>query len=210
MSSFFTILIISLPLLSGCAGYRLYGERSFAEEMNQEDSFFISGRDFPFSEGDRGRTHRNAEQIAARTPASLKEAAQAKEQSRLTAELMKRESRLSGAELKKYNGIKRELGTLSEKIYYLQLSPAERGEYINMRIPHERRPQFKSENPHYKQDISLNMTKEDVVHRWGRPSLIEIAGEPVRQNERWIFIRLSGRRTLYFEEGRVRGWTILD
>ena len=204
------ILILALPWLSGCAGYRLYGQRSFTEEMNREDNFWVVGRDFPVTAGDRGPSHRSFGEIHARTPASIPERAKVREQSRLTSELIKRESNLSHQELQQYTKIKGELRNLSEKIYYLQLSPAERREYINMRIPQERRPWFKHRASNFHKDISLNMSKEDVVHLWGRPSLIEVAGEPARQNERWIFIRLDGRRTLYFEGGRVRGWTILD
>ena len=204
------ILILALPWLSSCAGYQLYRQRSFTEEMNREDNFWVVGRDFPFAAGDKGSGHRSLQEIHARTPASLQERAQVREQSQLTRELIKRESHLSHQELQQYNKIKGEFGTLSEKIYYLQLSPAERREYISMRIPKERRPWFQHHSSNFHKDISLNMSKEDVVHIWGRPSLIEIAGEPARQNERWIFIRLDGRRTLYFEAGRVRGWSILD
>ena len=204
------ILVLVLPFLSSCAGYRLYGQRSFAEEMSREDNFWVVGRDFPITAGDKGPSHRSFQEINARTPASFQERAEAREQSRLTSELIKRESSLSHQELQQYTKIKGELGNLSEKIYYLQLSPAERREYISMRIPRERRPWFKHHNSSFHKDITPNMSKEEVVHLWGRPSLIEVAGEPAQQNERWIFIRLDGRRTLYFEGGRVRGWTILD
>ena len=178
--------------------------------MGQEDNFWIPNQDFPHSAGDQGISHRNRQQIAIRTPSSLKERANAREHSRLTNELNRREYQLPKGERQLYNQIKRELGSLSEKIYYLQLSPTERREYINIRIPSERRPRPKAQRIHYDKDITLNMTKEDVIHLWGRPSLIEVAGTPSDQNERWIFIRLSGRRTLYLEGGRVRGWTILD
>ena len=205
------IIILTLPGLFGCAGYRLYGQRSFAQEMNRgDDSFWVPNQDFPLSAGDGGASHRSRQEIMARTPSSLQEKAQAKEQSLLSAELVVRESHLSPKELQQYTQIKRELGSLSEKIYYLQLSPGERLEYINMRIPSERRPASMPTASNRDKDISLNMTKEDVVHLWGRPSMIEIAGDPSEQNERWIFIRLRGRRTLYFESGLVRGWTLLD
>ena len=210
MPTSFYILILGLPWLISCAGHRLYGQRSFTQEMNQEENFWIPSRDFPVATGDKGPTYRNRREIMARTPASLKEKAEAREQSLLITELIRRESLLSHADLQQYALIKQELGSLSEKIYYLQLSPAERREYIKIRIPRERRPSSVPINPNFDGEISLNMTKEEVVYRWGRPSLIEVAGDPAHQNERWIFIQLSGRRTLYFEHGLVKGWTILD
>ena len=210
MPSSLYILVLGLPWLISCAGYRLYGQRSFTQEMNRDDDFWVANRDFPVTAGDNGFTHRSHRQIARRTPASLEERADAREKSRLTVELLKRESRLSHSELQRYSQIKRELSGLSEKIYYLQLSPRERREYINIRIPPERRIASMASSSNFAKPISLNMTKEEVVYLWGRPSLIEVAGNPSAQNERWIFIHLSGRRTLYFEGGLIRGWTILD
>ena len=209
LPSFYMIILI-LPCLFGCAGYRLYGQRSFAQEMNQDDDFWIPNRDFPITAGDKGLSYRSRQQIADRTPSSAREKAETREQALLTAELLKRESSLSRSELQQYIQIKHELENLSEKIYYLQLSPVERRKYVNIRIPPERRFASMPPRSNFDKEISLNMTKEDVVHRWGRPSLIEVAGEPGHQNERWIFIQLNGRRTLYFEGGLIKGWTILD
>lgn len=63
-------------------------------------------------------------------------------------------------------------------------------------------------------DISLGMTQELVRRSWGKPDAIEVAGNPLYRNERWIYqgyqassegYELQSRR-VYFEGGRVVGW----
>ena len=53
----------------------------------------------------------------------------------------------------------------------------------------------------------LNMTKEDVISSWGRPDRVDIAGKPSYENERWVYRRDGAVKYIYFEAGKVGGWT---
>ncbi len=63
-------------------------------------------------------------------------------------------------------------------------------------------------------DIALGMSKELVRKSWGDPESIDVAGNPVYQNERWNYkayvTDTSGykkeNRLVYFEGGYVVGW----
>lgn len=62
-------------------------------------------------------------------------------------------------------------------------------------------------------DLILGMEMNDVRDSWGPPGQIEIAGDPDRGDQRWLYFTspskrwgLSQARIVYFEEGRVSGW----
>ncbi|MCB0419493.1 MAG: hypothetical protein KDD61_00755 [Bdellovibrionales bacterium] len=63
-------------------------------------------------------------------------------------------------------------------------------------------------------DVVLGMNKKAVVESWGEPDLVEVSGNPMYENERWLYKRLvssnegfeNENRVIYFEFGRVAGW----
>ena len=62
--------------------------------------------------------------------------------------------------------------------------------------------------------LRIGMPKSYVRRQLGHPSVVEVAGNPVYGNERWIYENsietLKGSyqetRVIYFEEGSVVGW----
>jgi hypothetical protein len=64
-------------------------------------------------------------------------------------------------------------------------------------------------------DIALGMSSKAVTESWGDPDAVEVAGDPVYGFERWKYNRyVSGDegyqkelRIVYFEGGRVVGWS---
>ena len=62
-------------------------------------------------------------------------------------------------------------------------------------------------------ELTLGMEQSDVLSIWGQPRDVEIAGDPQAGNQRWIYFsglseqwKISARRVVYFEAGRVAGW----
>lgn len=63
-------------------------------------------------------------------------------------------------------------------------------------------------------NLHLGMGKSRVQNTLGQPSVIEVAGNPKYENERWVYERsvptLKGyykeKRVIYFEGGNVVGW----
>lgn len=218
-------VILPLVLLVGCAGMHFTTERSFIKEMNGKTELWVAGTDFPITAGDRGRAYRTYDQVLGRTPASRAESQATNHESSLINELRWKESRLSYLERSKYEDIKWELGGVSDRIYYLDLSPYERQEYILAKFPKtsrevvntNRRPSSTRTGGiightigSFGSEISINMGKGDVIERWGRPSKVDIAGNPSRENERWIFYRGGSQKIVYFENGRVQGWNTME
>ena len=62
-------------------------------------------------------------------------------------------------------------------------------------------------------DVSVGMTTRDVIHSWGQPSDVQWAGNPVQGNQKWTYQHLDSKwgmaetRTLYFERGKLVGWS---
>ena len=57
-------------------------------------------------------------------------------------------------------------------------------------------------------DISMGMSKDNIIGRWGQPSRVDIAGNPINQNERWSYYESGKVRQVFFEAGKVEGWSI--
>ena len=63
-------------------------------------------------------------------------------------------------------------------------------------------------------DIVKGMSRNAVKQSWGEPDAIEVAGNNMYGNERWIYKKLMSTdegyqhetRYVYFEAGRVNGW----
>ena len=63
--------------------------------------------------------------------------------------------------------------------------------------------------------VTLGMTQEEVREIWGTPNEVEAAGRR-EGDERWVYeeglsafrnARIHRNRTVYFEHGRVAGWS---
>lgn len=203
------------PFLGGCA--QLLERRSFIDEMNREDSFFMAGRDFRTVPGDSGEMQRSREDLMARTPASYRSKEEFETQRSLEQELERRENGLSEHERLVYQQAKSVLSTASERIYYLNLSRAERQNYLQMRMAdaepyahndRERRPlSLLEEREVSPPQLQVGMDKDVVVNMMGRPSRVEVAGDPRFENERWVYRQDGSASYVYFEGGQVHGWT---
>lgn len=62
-------------------------------------------------------------------------------------------------------------------------------------------------------DVTLGMSRQDVLASWGQPSDVEKAGTRNTGNERWIYYQglttrwsMRSARIVYFESGQVVGW----
>ncbi|WPU64778.1 hypothetical protein [Peredibacter starrii] len=201
-------LILSLFLLTSCAD--LYTGRSYLTEMESDDSRFFNPRDdFPVVGGDSGRFWNTEEETRARTPASLGDIAEENRKRSLRQELRELESSQSEDEL--YQKYQHKFGTVSERIYFLELPPRERRDYLASRgFLEEEKVEMTSERERAfavrGQDILLGMSKNEVVESWGKPLRIEIAGNPTYENERWLYRVKNGQKFIYFEGGQVQGW----
>lgn len=216
MKSF--LIILSLTLLTSCAG--MFENRSFISEMDhQTDDIFVAGEDFDYVSGDSGTPYRSREEIRSRTPASGIEKSRRDEYSSLMKELSFKERKLSMKERALYKEVQPYLESDSEKIYFLDLSPSERREYLDSRridyqgsqassVGFGGRRSLASLQPVYSGALHLGMTKGDVVQTWGRPARVEVAGNPTNENERWAFYENGRVKFVYFEGGTVQGWQI--
>ncbi len=211
----FTLLFLTTLLTNGCAG--LLENRTFIDEMDhQTDGIFVAGRDFEAVPGDNGTAYRTDEEIRMRTPASQSEAYDMAHNAALYKELSEKERKLNPRQRQLYNEAMPYFDSISEKIYFLGLSAYEQADYLSARqipiqAPYEMaRPSrgLASLQPIYNQTLNLGMSKDEVVGMWGRPARVEVAGNPVNENERWAFYENGQVKFVYFEGGRVQGWNI--
>ena len=64
--------------------------------------------------------------------------------------------------------------------------------------------------------LVMGMSMDEVLEAWGAPTEVEAAGDTHSGNQRWLYApglahsvsRLQDGRTVYFESGRVSGWTL--
>lgn len=205
----------SAPFIGGCA--QLLERRSFIDEMNHEDAFFMAGRDFRTVPGDSGEMQRNRRDLMARTPASYRSKEEYETQRSLEQELERRENGLSEHERLVYQQAKSVLPTSSERIYYLNLPRHERQNYLRMRMSdaepyahsdQERRSlSLLEEREMSPPSLQVGMDKDVVINMMGRPTRVDVAGDPRFENERWIYGQNGSTSYVYFEDGQVHGWT---
>lgn len=210
-------LVVSgwLMTLTGCAA--LLEQRSYIDEMEREsDGFFVAGRDFPVTNGDTGEAFRSKAEIKRRTPASTRSKEIEKERVSLEQELQEKVAQLDDESMQNYYRDTKYLESDSERLYYLSMSPSERTEYINTKISDiadeenlkgDSREFLKRRSVHSR-PIAQGMTKDDVMELWGKPSRVEVAGHPKFENERWSFFEGSSVKFIYFESGKVQGWSL--
>lgn len=199
-------IILSLSLLASCA---FTPERSYLAEMEHDDStFFEPRKDFNVIAGDEGISWRTDEVWRARTPADETQLKSEREQRVLENHLRKLESVQSEGALKHYEQVKPHLVTTSERIYFLGLrGRLEREEYLSSRgISADSAPQV-SRSMASQGILNLGMTKSDVQASWGEPLRVDFAGNPQLENERWVYHANGAAKYIYFESGRVGGWT---
>lgn len=207
--------LFMIPVLGGCAQF--LERRSFIDEMNREDSFFMAGRDFRTVPGDSGQFQRTQRDLMERTPASFRSKEEYEARQSLQQELKRREAGLAEHERLVYQQAKSVLETPSERIYYLNLPRSERGHYLQMRMAkaepysyskRERRPlSLMEEREMDTPSLQVGMEKDKVVQMMGRPSRVDVAGNPDFENERWAYTANGSVSYVYFEGGQVHGWT---
>lgn len=192
-----TASILILLVISGCANF---SERSFSDIMDKnQSSFFSPGKDFQVVGGDRNFDINKKQ----RYPASIASQAIRKKNKSLIDELNRKIEHLSDHEYLKFQRYSSSFSGISEQLYYLNLSKREKNKYLE---------QFKvrSTGNHKRKTRTIyqTMTKRDVLRLWGRPGKIQFSGNPKNENEKWVFLREGKKQLIYFESGKVEGWSI--
>lgn len=185
--------------------------RDYLAEMEHDDSsFFNPRRDFPVVAGDTGRDYETKTERRQRTPASMSDTQDSLSRRSLNQELRQLEGKQSSQALEQYEKHKSQLTSTSERIYFLKLSPYERKDYLSSRgfLQEEKRaPAAYEQNFALRQsNVITGMSKSDVMSNWGRPTRVEVAGNPSFENERWLYKLNGATKYIYFESGRVQGW----
>lgn len=207
------VLLSLIPLFQGCAGMMM--DRSFIEEMEyMPEEIFVPGRDFSVVPGDEGEAYRSYDDIKLRTPLSEREAEQNLESYTLRRELAYKTRRLTARGKMQYREALSYLESDSEKIYFLNLKPDERDDYLRARSIatsdslSQRGRRIASFDQELIADngLTLGMSKDRVIQAWGRPERVDVAGDPRFENERWAFDDGVVTRYVYFESGKVQGW----
>ena len=213
----FALLIV----LTGCAGLGM-PNRSFIDEMDHEtDGFFIAGQDFPVVAGDKSFEGRSQKEITSRTPASITSKKEVVRHKSVREELASKLNGLTENELEEYRRALEFLPSDSDKIFYLNLPRYERVDYLMSRgySPEisKKYLQDKSEGKGMSffesravkvNSIAIGMSKNNIIGSWGQPSRVDVAGNPVNQNERWSYYESGKVRQVFFESGKVEGWSI--
>jgi hypothetical protein len=207
------LLIAIMGLLAtSCSSF--LPDRSFIEEMNREsDPIIQAGRDFPVVSGDSGDAFRSKQEVKKRTPASEKEKRKKSETDSISQELMEKTADIPEGQLEQYSKDKKYLPTDSDKLYYLSLGLNERTNYISIKMQDMaddlgKNQDFVQKRSIHGGEIYLGMGKIQVMQIWGKPSRVEIAGNPKYQNERWSFLEDGSTKQIYFENGKVQGWAL--
>jgi hypothetical protein len=206
--------IAGLILLGACSQFE--SNRSYLSEMERDDStMYTPNEDFPVMNGDTGTVGWGLNDYRRRTPASADDLRERRTTMSLKQELRALEGQQSEEQSELYEEHKHQLATTSERIYYLKLHPRERRDYLASRG-------FLKDSPLHYQDyqerspasgfglrnntLGIGMSKSDVINTWGRPTRVEVAGNPSYENERWAYKKNGATKYIYFESGSVQGW----
>jgi hypothetical protein len=204
------ILLFLAFTQAGCS--MLLGSRKFIDEMENSGDFFEAGEDFRVTVGDEAPNGRTMEQIYARTPSSSPDKRRYVQTQKLSEELQYLESRQTQLMARHYEMYRHELSNISEKIYFLRLGTlGERENYLRSRgivADHYSSDKALISRAIQTRDIIVGMTKQDVISSWGRPSRVDVAGNPRYENERWSFYERGNLKQVFFENGRVQGWVV--
>ena len=206
------IFPITLIILNGCS---MFEHRDFSREMGfgqlqyVDEPTFMANRDFMVVAGDDGRDFRSNQEINSRTPASALSREEAMYQQSLKRELFALENSLDDEQYADYVRYRGSLGSISEHIYFLKLSPGARRGYLQSKgLTKGSNVISNNYNPQHSipANVTLGMGKADISRSWGQPRFKEYAGDPDEQNERWIYSHGGVTRMIYFEGGQVAGW----
>lgn len=210
MKALRSLSLLALVLTaSSCSAFLTH--RDYLAEMEHDDSsFYNPSDDFPVVAGDTGRMYETESERRLRTPASAHEYEQDQSKRLLTSELRTLENKQSEGAREYYEKYKHRLPSTSERIYFLKLSHYERQEYLDSRglLESNRRPASVDSEYHHSasSSITMGMSKDEVVNNFGKPSRVEVAGNPSFENERWLYNVNGASKYIYFESGRVGGW----
>lgn len=199
-----------LLALSACA--ELPMGRSYLTEMEHEDSsFYHPDEDFPVVGGDAQVKGMSMDEYRrSRLPRTESDRMYDRQTQALHQELRSLESSQPEEELEFYNQHKKKFATHSEKIYYLKLPREERRQYLQDRGFIENPSRSPASLSHSistrRSQVGMGMTKNDVMASMGRPSRVEVAGNPSYENERWLYQINGASKYIYFESGVVQGW----
>jgi len=205
----FLFTISLLFMTQSCS--QMMPHRDYLSEMDQDDSsYYQPHKDFPVMAGDTGKVWESKAERRRRTPASASEMQERRSQTYLQDELRQLEGRQSEGQFELYEKYRQQLGSVSERIYFLKLPVYERKEYLLSRglIKTEPRTYLQTEQQLAQRNnsVSLGMSKNEVMNSIGEPQRIEVAGNPSYENERWVYGRNGASKYIYFESGRVEGW----
>lgn len=210
MSARFITLFLLLLLQVGCADMQV--GRSYLSEMEQDDSSFFNPKDdFPVVVGDSGKDWMSDSERRNRTPLSEEDIADNMASRALKSELRTLEGMQTEDSLEFYQAHLKSLPTVSDRIYFLKLPHSERREYLVSRgaIQQPQRTiasSVRSYGGTRRSHVLLGMGKNDILASLGKPSRVEIAGNPRYENERWLYNVNGSSKYIYFESGRVEGW----
>ena len=210
-------LLILLTIMTSCG---LLERRDFSDQMDYrfDDPIFKPNDDFMVMAGDTGKDFDSYNEIVERTPASRNVGQDYRYQKSLERELRYLERKLTENEYYEYTQFRNQLGSNSEKIYFLRLNHSEKQDYLSIRKISNRPSSenyreissFRSSTnipSTPRNDITLGMTQNDALQNWGRPFKRDIDGSSELKNERWAYQKNGKIKYIYFESGRVQGWS---
>ncbi len=208
----------------------MFESRDYSSQMDDfmmnDDPMFKPNSDFMVMAGDTGRSWRNDQEVNRRTPATIRNKEDYLYQDSLERELRHLENRLTEDEFYEFDRNRKKIGSISEQIYFLRLNQRERSNYLNLKgieknVARNSRgyytngpkrvgfhqPYARQQGFTFKKDVSLGMSMDDVMTTWGSPERRDIAGNPELKNERWAFRKNGRTKYIYFESGKVQGWS---
>jgi len=206
-------MLLSLVVLgSSCS--LLAPNRSFVSSMARDsDGYFVPNKHFRTVSGDSGRGDRSYEEVMKRTPASYQSRQHLLSQGALGVERRELEEAQPESLAAHYRKNQKEFNNDSEKIYFLRLKNMEEREQYLAGRRGDVLPDFtgvERSNAVRNRDILLGMSKDTVAESWGQPQRVDVAGNPRYENERWTYVKNGKLRHVYFESGRVEGWSDQD
>ncbi len=200
----------------------MFERRDFEDQMSEFYNFdepaFQANEDFMVIAGDSGRSYRSGQEIRRRTPATTRESINYQYQQGLQRELRALEMRLTTHEYEEFDANRSKIGGISEQIYFLRLPARERENYLALKGISRSEPVARGKTPRISPrqsnfqslregDVVLGMSKDEVLRNWGVPDRRDIAGSRTQQDERWAFRRGNVTKYIYFESGKVQGWS---
>ncbi|MBL7665103.1 MAG: hypothetical protein JNM93_08220 [Bacteriovoracaceae bacterium] len=202
--------LLIMFFISSCS--MIAPERTFIEMMEEpEYEVFTPREDFAVIPGDTGKDYRDKTEILRRTPATEFMQQQQGYSTSLESELGYLESIQNAHAMAQYRQVRDKFTSTSERIYFLKIgSMNERKDYLisrGMLLEQAQYPDSDYYAASQVRELLMGMSKSDVTNTWGRPIRKDIAGHPAYQNERWAFYMDGATKYVFFENGKVAGWS---